>query len=65
MSFILTVLGQLVDVLIAIARDVPFKELFEEPFVFSLALFFLPTVLPQISWARAGARRYGHIPKYC
>ena len=47
MSFILARFSQFVDVLIAIARDVLFKELFEQTLILSFAFFFLPGRLPK------------------
>lgn len=48
MSFILTVLGQLVDPLVTVARDVLFKELFEQTLILCFAFFFLPGRLPEV-----------------
>lgn len=60
MSFILTLFGKLVDPLVAVARDVLFKEFFEQFLIMLLPFFFLPAQLPEISWPGARSRSYMH-----
>jgi hypothetical protein len=60
MSFILTIFCKLIYSLVAVARDVLFKELFEQPLILCFAFFFLPGRLPEVPRARACSRCVSH-----
>nr|DAQ55212.1 MAG TPA: hypothetical protein [Caudoviricetes sp.] len=60
MSFILTIFCKLIYSLVAVARDILFKELFEQTLILCFTFFFLPGRLPEVPRARACSRCVSH-----